>query len=152
MGYNTSCFLVNFLKGCITSGIFSAIISLCLGHPTYCCCSRVPSSSKRIWQQQKMPKLEKLWEKNRREMNDKLYDIIITKVMLVFFLPSVLLSSVSTKWQHTKTANRIDPWPWKIFTPLITDSLVGPIHATLKIGGRAANQGGVRTLKMSFHH
>ena len=36
-----------------------------------------------------MPKLEKLWEKNRREMNDKLYDIIITctKVMLVF-LPS----------------------------------------------------------------
>ena len=26
-----------------------------------------------------MPKLEKLWEKNRREMNDKLYDIIITK-------------------------------------------------------------------------
>jgi len=37
-----------------------------------------------------MPKLEKLWEKNRREMNDKLYDIIITKVMLVFFLPSVL--------------------------------------------------------------
>ena len=113
---------------------------------------RLPSSSKRIWQQQKMPKLEKLWEKNRREMNDKLYDIIITKVMLVFFLPSVLLSSVSTKWQHTKTANRIDPWPWKIFTPLITDSLVGPIHATLKIGGRAANQGGVRTLKMSFHH
>ena len=113
---------------------------------------RVPSSSKRIWQHQKMPKLEKLWEKNRREMNDKLYDIIITKVMLVFFLPSVLLSSVSTKWQHTKTANRIDPWPWKIFTPLITDSLVGPIHATLKIGGRAANQGGVRTLKMSFHH
>ena len=99
-----------------------------------------------------MPKLEKLWEKNRREMNDKLYDIIITKVMLVFFLPSVLLSSVSTKWQHTKTANRIDPWPWKIFTPLIIDSLVGPIHATLKIGGRAANQGGVRTLKMSFHH
>ena len=39
VGYNTSCFLVNFLKGCITSGIFSAIISLCLGHPTYCCCS-----------------------------------------------------------------------------------------------------------------
>ena len=46
-----------------------------------------------------MPKLEKLWEKNRREMNDKLYDIIITKVMLVFFLPSVLLSSVSTNYK-----------------------------------------------------
>ena len=67
VGYNTSCFLVNFLKGCITSGLFPAIISLCLGQ----LCTPPSSSKNAFGNKQKMTQTWKVMgRKNRREMNN----------------------------------------------------------------------------------